>query len=162
MKKSWIRKDDKGVSPVIATILMVAITVVLAAVLYLMVSNFTDSDQGGVVTGSISTEKDPNDSGVGKIRFGTFNPSQKPVDLTINIENGTGISRYTYDTASEAWTVVGADNANTGASLPFVYLSDVTRINSGDTATFKIGSGFSYTVRIVIGGNEVATSTLNA
>jgi len=38
MRKSWmIRKDQEGVSPVIATILMVAITVVLAAVLYAMV-----------------------------------------------------------------------------------------------------------------------------
>jgi len=38
MKKIWkIRKDKEGVSPVIATILMVAITVVLAAVLYVMV-----------------------------------------------------------------------------------------------------------------------------
>ncbi|HKZ64480.1 MAG TPA: type IV pilin [Thermoplasmata archaeon] len=34
------RKDEGGVSPVIATILMVAITVVLAAVLYVMVSSF--------------------------------------------------------------------------------------------------------------------------
>lgn len=33
-----IRKDEAAVSPVIATILMVAITVVLAAVLYVMVS----------------------------------------------------------------------------------------------------------------------------
>ena len=39
MRKSWIiRKDEKAVSPVIATILMVAITVVLAAVLYVMVT----------------------------------------------------------------------------------------------------------------------------
>ncbi len=37
MKKSWSRK---AVSPVIATILMVAITVVLAAVLYVMVMGF--------------------------------------------------------------------------------------------------------------------------
>ena len=36
--KAIIRKDDQAVSPVIATILMVAITVVLAAVLYVMVS----------------------------------------------------------------------------------------------------------------------------
>ncbi len=33
-----LRKDRRGVSPVIATILLVAITVVLAAVLYIMVS----------------------------------------------------------------------------------------------------------------------------
>jgi len=36
--KTIIRKDEEAVSPVIATILMVAITVVLAAVLYVMVS----------------------------------------------------------------------------------------------------------------------------
>src|SRR6267143_3276140 len=36
--KSIIRKDEAAVSPVIATILMVAITAVLAAVLYVMVS----------------------------------------------------------------------------------------------------------------------------
>lgn len=41
MKKYWaIRKDSEAVSPVIATILMVAITVVLAAVLYVMVLGF--------------------------------------------------------------------------------------------------------------------------
>ncbi|NYT12855.1 MAG: type IV pilin, partial [Methanomassiliicoccales archaeon] len=34
------RKDSRAVSPVIATILMVAITVVLAAVLYVMVSGY--------------------------------------------------------------------------------------------------------------------------
>lgn len=44
MRKNW--KDRKGVSPVIATILMVAITVVLAAVLYVMVMGF-GGDGGG-------------------------------------------------------------------------------------------------------------------
>ncbi len=41
--KTIVRKDEQAVSPVIATILMVAITVVLAAVLYVMVS--------GLITG---------------------------------------------------------------------------------------------------------------
>jgi flagellin-like protein len=42
MKKIWkIRKNSEAVSPVIATILMVAITVVLAAVLYVMVMGFS-------------------------------------------------------------------------------------------------------------------------
>src|SRR6266581_3010463 len=45
--QSIIRKDEEAVSPVIATILMVAITVVLAAVLYVMVS--------GLITGPGST-----------------------------------------------------------------------------------------------------------
>ena len=48
MKKLWlIRKDQEAVSPVIATILMVAITVVLAAVLYVMVSGLLGGGAGG-------------------------------------------------------------------------------------------------------------------
>jgi flagellin-like protein len=47
MKKLWlIRKDQEAVSPVIATILMVAITVVLAAVLYVMVSGILGGGTG--------------------------------------------------------------------------------------------------------------------
>jgi flagellin-like protein len=40
MKKIY-KKKDEGVSPVIATILMVAITVVLAAVLYVLEMRFS-------------------------------------------------------------------------------------------------------------------------
>src|SRR5256885_5952496 len=50
--KSIIRRDEAAVSPVIATILMVAITVVLAAVLYVMVSGLlTPTGQGPRVMG---------------------------------------------------------------------------------------------------------------
>jgi len=45
-----IRKDEAAVSPVIATILMVAITVVLAAVLYVMVSGLLVGPGGGPQT----------------------------------------------------------------------------------------------------------------
>src|SRR2546427_2039667 len=50
--KSIIRKDEAAVSPVIATILMVAITVVLTAVLYVMVCGLlTPAGQGPRVMG---------------------------------------------------------------------------------------------------------------
>jgi flagellin-like protein len=39
--RSWRRRNKRGVSPIIATILLVAITVVLAAVLYILISGFT-------------------------------------------------------------------------------------------------------------------------
>ena len=42
-----VRKDESAVSPVIATILMVAITVVLAAVLYVMVSGLISGPGAG-------------------------------------------------------------------------------------------------------------------
>src|SRR2546422_11681626 len=58
--KRIIRNDEAAVSPVIATILMVAITVVLAAVLYVMVSGLlTPTGQGPRVMGvNIGTSGD--------------------------------------------------------------------------------------------------------
>jgi len=53
MKKMW-KKNNKAVSPVIATILMVAITVVLAAVLYVMVMGFGDSGNSDAPTVSLT------------------------------------------------------------------------------------------------------------
>ena len=43
--KIFRRKDDEAVSPVIAIILMVAITVVLASVLYVWVMNLADTEE---------------------------------------------------------------------------------------------------------------------
>src|SRR5271154_7597489 len=40
-KMAWRRAHKRGVSPIIATILLVAITVVLAAVLYILISGLT-------------------------------------------------------------------------------------------------------------------------
>jgi flagellin-like protein len=56
MRKVWaMRKNEEAVSPVIATILMVAITVVLAAVLYVLVLTLIDVD--GKI-GAIVLDKD--------------------------------------------------------------------------------------------------------
>src|SRR5579863_4961439 len=40
-KRTWRQARKRGVSPIIATILLVAITVVLAAVLYILISGLT-------------------------------------------------------------------------------------------------------------------------
>ena len=48
------KKNNKAVSPVIATILMVAITVVLAAVLYVMVMGFGGDSGGQAPTASLT------------------------------------------------------------------------------------------------------------
>jgi len=60
MKKAWsIRRNEEAVSPVIATILMVAITVVLAAVLYVMVLGFGG---GGTTTPTASYSRTVTDN----------------------------------------------------------------------------------------------------
>jgi flagellin-like protein len=56
MKKMW-KLNNKAVSPVIATILMVAITVVLAAVLYVMVMGFGGGGNDDTPSGSLTYEK---------------------------------------------------------------------------------------------------------
>ncbi|MCX6651668.1 MAG: type IV pilin [Methanomassiliicoccales archaeon] len=57
MKKMW-KKNNKAVSPVIATILMVAITVVLAAVLYVMVMGFGGSGSSSAPSASLTVSGD--------------------------------------------------------------------------------------------------------
>ena len=56
MKKVW-RMNDNAVSPVIATILMVAITVVLAAVLYVMVMGMTPDHSAGAPQASLNADE---------------------------------------------------------------------------------------------------------
>ena len=51
-ERSWRKARKRGVSPIIATILLVAITVVLAAVLYVLISGLTS---GGANTVPIGT-----------------------------------------------------------------------------------------------------------
>jgi len=54
MRKVWaMRKNEEAVSPVIATILMVAITVVLAAVLYVLVLNLIIPPVVGSIIGTV-------------------------------------------------------------------------------------------------------------
>ncbi len=86
MKKTWaVRKDSEAVSPVIATILMVAITVVLAAVLYVMVLGFgTDTSS----TPSTTLSDEPITNGV-KITFGAVNQDIGWDQISFLLEDGT-------------------------------------------------------------------------
>ncbi|MHB1493100.1 MAG: archaellin/type IV pilin N-terminal domain-containing protein [Thermoplasmataceae archaeon] len=52
--KQIINKEDKAVSPIIATILLIAITVVLAATLYTVLGGFTKGLSSGNPTASVS------------------------------------------------------------------------------------------------------------
>jgi flagellin-like protein len=75
LKKIW--KDENAVSPVIAVILMVAITVVLAAVLYVMVSGMLTTTS---TTPTAGLTKEPGAT-AGEYRLNIVSPS-KSVTLT--------------------------------------------------------------------------------
>lgn len=62
--KKVITKDDKAVSPIIATILLVAITVVLAATLYTILGGYTtflgsSTPQASITVQPVGTTNDP-------------------------------------------------------------------------------------------------------
>jgi flagellin-like protein len=80
MKTKWKKKD--AVSPVIATILMVAITVVLAAVLYVMVIGFGASDSNTTPVGSFLSVEAVNSTTM-TIKFGKFEPAPAPMDVKV-------------------------------------------------------------------------------
>jgi flagellin-like protein len=63
-QRRWRKKSKRGVSPIIATILLVAITVVLAAVLYILISGLTKGP-GNTPLGTALALGSPNEANVG-------------------------------------------------------------------------------------------------
>jgi len=116
----YIRKE-KGVSPVIATILMVAITVVLAATVYIMVSGLGGTSAKNVI-GNLTYRSDMSSIGGDETTdYVTFEitlsqPSKAPkedVTITVLYPNGTVIT----NNPNKVWIDV---------------TSDITNVNSGD------------------------------
>jgi len=68
-----IVKDEQAVSPVIAVILMVAITVVLAAVLYVWAMSFLETTEKNAPTGSLMASEDG--SGVWTVNIVKISPA---------------------------------------------------------------------------------------
>ncbi|MCJ7489058.1 MAG: type IV pilin N-terminal domain-containing protein [Thermoplasmata archaeon] len=146
MKKTWaIRKDAEGVSPVIATILMVAITVVLAAVLYVMVLGF-----GGdtTTTPTSSLTKSTVTSGV-KLTFAPVSVDTQWDDVTILLSDGTDTVQWTPATANLDSAITTKEPLGTGTLGSLTVYCNVTDlagngyVNQGDYFTL-VTSGTSF------------------
>jgi len=162
-----LEKKEKAVSPVIATILMVAITVVLAATVYILVSHYTSVGATTPLTASLAVDNE-----------GTGSISNKPVyyyNLTITLStpvnltnmanvhitvNGNQVVISPTSILSSAASTVAAANSNTVYYLVFntngqpvnTYIQSgstitiVSNINlSGDTVSLTY-TGYSGTV----------------
>ncbi|QLH74909.1 MAG: type IV pilin N-terminal domain-containing protein [Methanomassiliicoccales archaeon] len=142
--KTWnMRKKKEAVSPVIATILMVAITVVLAAVLYVMVMGF-GGDQDQTPSGTfddtlLSTNQDG--SRTYRITLIAISDDIPIADTELAVVGATG-------TIPTALTSAIAGSTNVGAGD----YADVT-IAAGDTATI--------TLRDKNNGNAIASITIS-
>jgi flagellin-like protein len=149
MKKIWKQRSEEGVSPVIATILMVAITVVLAAVLYVMVIQMGNKPPTPPPAGSLQFDVQSS-TGV-TITFGAFSPIPKPMDVKIMITNNsdaTDIVDLTFSGAPDASTVDML--ATNGAAATYTDMNyNGNTINAGDfISVCNLGPHTSYTVKI--------------
>ena len=131
MKLKW---KEEAVSPVIATILMVAITVVLAAVLYLMVVGIAGN--GGTLTtapvGSWqSMTAETNRSA--RMVFGNIQPELDVNDAKIIIEdeNGNMFNISWPSSVDSANFTLACDDPNISAFY-FDYNPTVGQVGSGD------------------------------
>ncbi len=101
-----ILKDDKGVSPVIAVILMVAITVVMAAI----VSSWSAGVKAPTTPTTVGLDISRNNDTIAVVVTAIDPASSAPISL-INI------SYYNYSVSNAA--AVNITNANVGNSVTF-------------------------------------------
>jgi len=156
MKRIWKTRKDEGVSPVIATILMVAITVVLAAVLYVMVMEIEppDIDDGGGQIQSV----DVKNSTAAEIIFGAFTSKPSPTGLKFILEDSGG-NRVTLGWSgipdSENYEMSSTDSAISAEYRDYVPVGN--EINTGDSILVSgLSSGERYNIKIInLEGSEL-------
>ena len=115
--KTFLFDDDRGVSPVIGVILMVAITVILAAVVAAFVLGFGDTNS---TAPSVTWDYDLNETA-----------SSEPGELTIQHESGETVDNSTISFGGDAY-----DSVNTTAGSNT--FSDT--VTAGDSITVDIPS----------------------
>ena len=132
----WNIKNKEAVSPVIGVILMVAITVVLAAVLYVWVSGFMVTT-GAPVRISLSVAGS-NDA----INQTTWIVDSAPADKIERV--------------SLSFKLIAADGTTT--SVTPVYGAVATYLNTGDTFNITAPADAYYTLRAVYKGDTLCTT----
>ena len=111
-----IRYDRKGVSPVIATILLVAITVVLAAVLYVMVSGLlTPVGNGPQIIGVVLSKTGDGKNWSLEIASTPLGLTPGTVHLQLISPGGQTAVYKTFSTLS--WPSDGAVYLGSGAAI---------------------------------------------
>ena len=149
------KTDGKGVSPVIATILMVAITVVLAAVLYVMVTQFIrpiDDNPPMVTVTGLGCASDRCD---GRITAASPAESLWRFRVTVLADGVRAIEP----------TTLAADTDITGGGLTFRYtdLGGEGTMTGGDSFRLSgVSAGVSYEVVFLWERGQVVATSGNA
>ena len=140
--KQIINKEDKAVSPIIATILLIAITVVLAATLYTVLGGFTKGLSSGNPTASISfVESSPDNY---SLSVNSISGNVSLSSVVLQVFNGTYTGSINLGTATTGYITGLGDGSkstnnvsytvNTGGSK---YLSPTTSISLNNVLSKK-------------------------
>lgn len=164
--KQIINKEDKAVSPIIATILLIAITVVLAATLYTVLGGFTKGLSSGNPTASISfVETSPYNY---SISVNSVSGNVSLSSVVLQVYNGTYTASVNLGSTSTTFLGgLGVASSSTSASHGIhpglgytlnggsTYLSATTSISLTNNGS-KSSSGTTYSNA----GNVTITSMI--
>ncbi len=148
-RRRFIRRDEEGVSPVIATILMVAITVVLAAVLYIMVMSIEPPDDlPPIGKWGVPEVKDSHSVDVD---WASLSREVRPTQLEIVLErNGTAEGTYRFSSDDEGPLAI-TSGVDVG-TLTYADLADNQKVNTGDELRMTNLAGSStYILKMIWG-----------
>ncbi len=157
MKEIYMEKED-AVSPVIATILMVAITVVLAATVYILVSHYTSVGATTPLTGSLAVINEGHSNVFYYNLTFTFTTPTSITNLN-NFKltiNGTTSANFEGNSALSSVASSVATSANSASLLVdyIIFNPDGTQVSSGGT----IESGATI---IIISNHSLSGGTVS-
>ena len=176
-QRRWRKKSKRGVSPIIATILLVAITVVLAAVLYILISGLTKGP-GNTPLGTALAVQSPNEAQpaaaaphyynfsvqsagggliLNNLNFQILTSTGSIVTTvaagwTLNVLGITGatVGTYAITSASPSWTVGGTTAVSSQMTIALTSPTGAANNLSGDSFVI-IGVGtFSGSITVSI------------
>ncbi len=168
MKRIWktttpskkASRKDEAVSPVIATILMVAITVVLAAVLYVMVMGMVDDPGGETVPLALSgsgrtttsftmlVASAPNGAMVEGTQFSFTHNHQVGTITNATVYSGSGIPTAWYNGTFWEYSGTDADHLEFDSGMKIVVYAP--EISDGDGLVISSSEGNFQATQITI------------
>ena len=165
MQLKQLFDDDNAVSPVIGVILMVAITVILAAVIATFVLGLGEQVSSTTPTASFTTEFSANSTGeAGNLTITHDGGATIAAgEVYIRGQNGSngGSDISTYNTAWSYFTNASSpypSGNNKSAGTNSTTVGDEVAIGAGDFLRFPVGSDAE--LRIIYDGGDGQTSTL--
>jgi archaeal type IV pilus assembly protein PilA len=147
MKKIW--KNRSGVSPVIATILMVAITVVLAAVLYVMVMGFGTGPSSNPTVSL--TKESTSTAHQEKVLVASISEAQAYANMKVSFVIGANV--YTGQVASGSLTLTPTG----GPTVSFVDVAGDGKVSSGDYFLVTASAGAQAITMSMLYGSDSAS-----